>query len=194
MTWIWLRRKQSTQVESREKNRKEKAGIRLLFSRYKNWCEIELFVKVSVKSFRKGLLWDESFCCITITIQENIKYICWPGSTEQQYKVTKPKGASKGEFPDAPGYGTQTDGRHFRLESEPGRARSSGAERRRVGPNGAEWSRQRDWRGGWEGDVSGWMPFKTPCPNRRKKLAHVVHYPELSEISIDKENEIDIIV
>jgi len=37
-------------------------------------------------------------------------------------------------FFDAPGYGTQTDGRHFRLESEPGRARSSGDERIRVGP------------------------------------------------------------
>jgi len=37
-------------------------------------------------------------------------------------------------FCDAPGYGTQTDGRHFRLESEPGRGRSSGA--------------NRDWRGG----------------------------------------------
>jgi len=48
-------------------------------------------------------------------------------------------------FFDAPGYGTQTDGRHFRLESEPGRGRSSGAERNRAGPNGAEWSRQRDW-------------------------------------------------
>jgi len=32
-------------------------------------------------------------------------------------------------FFDAPGYGTQTVGRHFRLESEPGRARSSGADR-----------------------------------------------------------------
>jgi len=74
-------------------------------------------------------------------------------------------------FFDAPGYGTQTVGRHFRLESEPGRARSSGAERNRVGPNGAEWSRQRDWRGGWEGYISGW----TPCSNRRKKLAQVVH-------------------
>jgi len=44
-------------------------------------------------------------------------------------------------FFDAPGYGTQTDGRHFRLECEPGRARSSGAERNREGPKGAEWSR-----------------------------------------------------
>jgi len=41
-------------------------------------------------------------------------------------------------FFDAPGYGTQTVGRHFRLESEPGRARASGAERNRVGPNGAD--------------------------------------------------------
>jgi len=47
------------------------------------------------------------------------------------------------DFFDDPGYGTQTDGRHFRMESEPGRARSSVAERNRVGPNAAEWSRQR---------------------------------------------------
>ena len=37
-------------------------------------------------------------------------------------------------FFDAPGYGPQTDRRYFRLESEPGRGRSSGAERNRVEP------------------------------------------------------------
>jgi len=75
-------------------------------------------------------------------------------------------------FFDAPGYGTQTDQRHFRLECEPGRGRSSGAERNRVGPNGADWSQLRDWQGGWEGHISG----STPCSNRPTKLAQVVHW------------------
>jgi len=52
------------------------------------------------------------------------------------------------------------------------RAWSGQVERSRKEPSGAEWSRQRDWRGGWEGHISG----STPCSNRWKKLAQVVHY------------------
>ena len=40
-------------------------------------------------------------------------------------------------FFDAPGYGTQTDRRHFRLESEPGRAEPKGTEWGRMEPSGA---------------------------------------------------------
>jgi len=61
-------------------------------------------------------------------------------------------------FFDAPGYGTQKDGRsHFRLESEPGRGRSSGAERNRVGPNGAD-------RETGEGDEIAIYPVRRHVP------------------------------
>ena len=71
-------------------------------------------------------------------------------------------------FFDAPGYGTQTDGRHFRLESESGRARSSGAERNRVEPNGAD--RETD-----EGDERTIFPVGRHVPTGGKKLAQVDH-------------------
>jgi len=73
-------------------------------------------------------------------------------------------------FFDAPGYGTQTDRRHFRLESEPGRGRSSGAERNRVGPNGAN-------RETGEGDERAIYPVRRHVPpagqNSRKSSIFV---------------------
>jgi len=85
------------------------------------------------------------------------------------------------EFFDDPGYGTQTNGRLCRLESEPGRARSSGAEKNRVGPNGAEWSRQRLARAGMRGLYFRLDAMFQPGSNQvptggKKKLAQVVHF------------------
>jgi len=95
----------------------------------------------------------------------------------QKFSEKEKQWTTCASFFDAPGYGTQKDGRHFRLESKPGRGRSSGAERNRVGPNGAD--RETD-----EGDERAIYPVRrhVPTGGRNSRKSSINEISHLSAI------------